>query len=83
MCARIAQKFLLNANDFLLNTNRTDGADGTNKEKGGKGAKRERGSARRRDGVEKGRKNERRAKLTKWGGNVLCINVRARGEERN
>ena len=37
VCARIAQKFLLNANDFLLNANQTDGADG--RAKGGKAAK--------------------------------------------
>ena len=46
------------------------------------------GAAWRRGGAEKGRRgegteNERRAKLKKWGVNVLCINVRARGEERN
>ena len=40
-------------------------------------AKGERGSARRRGG--EGSENERRAKLTKWGGNVLYIKVRARG----
>ena len=59
--ARIVQKFLLDANNFLLNTKRTDGADGTNKEKGGKaerGAKAERGTAWRRVGAEKGRCGE-------------------------
>ena len=56
VCARIAQKILLNANDFLLNANQTDGADdGAN---GEKGAKAERGAARRRGSVEKGRRGE-------------------------
>ena len=63
--------FLLKTNDFLLNTNQTDGADdgadkadkadGANKAKGGKaerGAKGERGTARRRGSVEKGRRGE-------------------------
>ena len=62
----------MNANDFLLNTNQTDGADdganGADGADGAKGAMAERGAARRRGGVERGRTNERRAKLTKWGG---------------
>ena len=64
--ARIAQIFLLKTNDFLLNTNQTDGADGANKEKGGKA---ERGKRRENEGRRgEGAENERRAKLTKWGG---------------
>ena len=59
VCARSVQIFLLNANDFLLNANQTDGAKGADGAKGTDGA---------RGGAEKGRKNERRAKLTKWGG---------------
>ena len=55
-----------------MNTNQTDGADGTdgakgaNKEKGGKA---ERGKRRENEGRRgEGAENERRAKLTKWGG---------------
>ena len=63
-CLRTIRSF------FLLNANQTDGAKGT---KGARGAKAERGAARRRGGAEKerrgeGAENERRAKLTKWGG---------------
>ena len=59
VCVRIAQKIPLNTNDFLLNANRTDGANGANKEKGGKAergkrreneGRREEGAARRRGG---------------------------------
>ena len=46
----------MNENDFLLNTNQTDGAKGADGARGARG------------GAEKGRTNERRAKLTKWGG---------------
>ena len=76
----------MNANDFLLNTNQTDGAKGADKAKGAKAerrlawsrlgvekGRRGEGAARRRGSVEKGQcgegaENERRAKLTKWGG---------------
>ena len=58
VCARIAQKFLLKTNDFLLNANQTDGAKGEKGAKGAKGAKGERGSVRRRVGAEKGRRGE-------------------------
>ena len=44
----------MNANDFLLNTNQTDGADGTDGDEGSEGSEGREG--RTRDGAEKGRK---------------------------
>ena len=46
----------MNANDFLLNTNQTDGADGTDGDEGSEGSEGREG--RTRDGAEKGQRGE-------------------------